>query len=291
MQTSRFSPKVYFVLVNYMGEKDTIECIDSINTKTNYDKYGIIVVDNSPGIESYEKLKEEKLDKTILVRSKKNNGFAAACNIGIKVAEKLGYDYIILLNNDTIIKSPNLIKELQKGFKKYGNVGIVGGKIYYFDNPDEIWYAAGYLSCVRLRARNRSKIKGIVETPFITGCLMMISREAIRKVGMLTEDYFMCYEDADYCERMHQCGYRTVYNSKAQIFHKVSKSAPSSSVSSIYNSNRARFLYMNRYHKKIFVVLVYFAELYIKKILYKGEKNNAIKKVLKNIINHDLFDR
>ncbi len=277
-------PKVFFVLVNYNGVKDTIECINSINTVLSYKNYQIIVVDNSPNVDSFNKLKNEDLENTIILRSETNNGFAAGCNLGIKEAYKYGYDYVILLNNDTIVKSADLVEQLLLCFETQNKVGISGGKILYYNFPKDCWYAAGYLTPIRLRAKNRVNVRGIQETSFITGCLQMISKEAVDKVGLMTEDYFLCYEDADYCERMRKAGYKTVYNSNAQIYHKVSKSAPKSSPVSIYNSNRARYLYMRRFHKNNFIALLdYKIELFIKKICYRNEKRYAIINVIKEI--------
>lgn len=274
-------PKVFFVLVNYKGNTDTVECINSINSTITYSNYEIIVVDNSPSKEYIDQLSKMDLPNTLLVRSVENNGFAAGCNIGIREAKKYGYDYVILLNNDTIIKSNDLVEQLLKCFEIEELVGISGGKILYFDTPEKTWYEAGYISSIRLKARNRNGIRGIVETPFVTGCLQMISREAIEKVGLLKEDYFLCYEDADYCERMKGKNYKCMYNSEAQIFHKVSKSAPVSSAVSIYNSNRARFIYWSRFQKNNKVAYrTYLFELFIKRIVYKGDKKNAIKKVI-----------
>lgn len=274
-------PRVFFILVNYNGDKDTIDCIDSINSMITYENYGIIVVDNSPGLESYNILENNNLKNTILIRSNTNNGFAAGCNIGIKKAEEIGYDYVILLNNDTIIKTQDLVEQLLMGFGQYNNTGICGGKIYYYDSPNDSWYAAGYLTKIRLRAKNRESLEGILETPFITGCLQMISKEILNKVGLLSEEYFMLYEDADYCKRIQIAGYKTVYNSQAQIFHKVSKSMPSSSPDSIFNSNRARFIYINKFHKYGIQIYIFYLELCLKFIIYRNEKKRAVKDVFK----------
>lgn len=274
---------VSIVLVNYMGEKDTIECIKSINDKLTYEDYIIIVVDNSPTNDSIDKIKEVGFLKCIFIKEKENKGFASACNVGIRKSEELSSKYVLLLNNDTIIKSSDLIEQLMAGFEQE-KVGMVGGNILYNDNPDESWYAAGYISKIRLRARNRLGINKICETSFITGCMQMISMDAIRTIGYMSEDYFLCYEDTDYCERMHIANYKTIYNPKAEIFHKVSKSAPASSAVSVYNSNKSRYIYIQKYHRKnILIKIVYFLELLVKMVLYKGERQKAIKNVFEYI--------
>ena len=274
---------VYFVLVNYKGNEDTIDCVNSINEKITYNNYRILIIDNSPAYEYYESLVAKKLKKCELIKSEENKGFAAGCNIGICRALEDNADYIVLLNNDTIVNSEDLIQQLLMCFRN-PSVGVAGGKILYYKNPSEYWYAAGFLTPIRLRAKNRKRISKICKTPFITGCLQMISKEAIYKVGLLNEEYFMCYEDADYCERIHAAGLETFYNPDAIISHKVSKSAPESSPLSIYCSNRARYIFINKFHKKNLVVRgVFWLEIYIKLLVYTGEKQVAIKRVIKSI--------
>lgn len=274
---------VYIVLVNYHTESDTIECIQSMREKLTYKNYRVVVVDNSKDEKSFNILKAADLGDAILIKSEQNNGFAAGCNIGIVEAQKDKADYVLLLNNDTIIKSNDLIEQLLAGFKT-GKVGMTGGKIFYYDYPEDVWYAGGYVSKIRLRAKNRVNIEGIVNTPFITGCMQMIKMSVIEQIGLMNEDYFLCYEDNDYCERIHKAGYQTVYNSDAQIYHKCSKSNPPSSPTSIYYSNRARYIYMKRFHLGNQLALMdFWVELYIKKLFYKGERKEAIQKVFRVI--------
>ena len=268
------TPLVCIILVNYKTYEDTYECIDSINKTITYQNYKVVVVDNTETIDSnvIEKLKD-KCDGNhcVYIGNPSNGGFAVGCNIGISVSRQLGAQYVLLLNNDTIIKSSDLIEQLLKGFSYKPNVGMVGGKIYYFADLESLevsestnkhvkvrpWYAAGYISYIRIRAKNRPKIKGICDTPFITGCMQMISMEAIDRVGLIDENYFMLFEDADYCERMHAGGLRTVYNADAQIYHKCSKSMPSSSPISVFYSNRNRYIYMKKYYKSLITTVVY----------------------------------
>ncbi|MCM1231776.1 MAG: glycosyltransferase family 2 protein [Clostridium sp.] len=268
-------PSVYIILVNYCGKKDTVECIESIHNMCTYPNYKIIVVDNSPN-NDINNLNSASLSSIILIKSD-NNGFAAGCNLGIKRALYEKADYILLLNNDTTVKSPDLIEQLLKGFK--GNVGMVGGKIYYYTSPDLVWYEAGYLSPIRLRAKNRKK-QGINNVTFITGCMQMIKADVFKHVGYINEDYFLTYEDADYCIQLIKKGYKLVYNSTAQIYHKVGRSNQPGTASSIYYSNRARYIFLKKYHQcNILALIDYHIELLIKLLLYRGAKKQAIKQV------------
>lgn len=298
-------PLVCIILVNYKTEQDTCECIDSISDMLTYRNYKIIVVDNTEKIDmnNYNILKD-KCGKSncVYIRNIKNGGFAVGCNIGIHVAQKENAQYVLLLNNDTIIKSCDLIEQLLKGFSYHPNVGMVGGKIFFYADLQSIeksekenmrvkvspWYTAGYISKLRLRAKNHPNKKGFCDTPFITGCMQMISMKAINSVGLLDESYFMLFEDADYCERMQINGLMTVYNADAQIYHKCSKSMPSSSPLSIYYSNRNRYIYMKKYRNNVLTKMVYFVELKLKQIIYKGDKKESINKVYDFISHQNL---
>jgi hypothetical protein len=98
-----FNPLVYIITINWNGIDDTIECLDSLKGIT-YPNCKIIVVDNGSKNNQAEKIKE-KFRNIELIKNKKNEGFVIANNQGIKLALKNGADYILLLNNDTIIKN------------------------------------------------------------------------------------------------------------------------------------------------------------------------------------------
>ena len=275
-------PLVSFVIVNYGNIDDTVECIDSIYSIT-YHNYNIIIIDNSDTCEYYERLLSLNLDKTKVYKSKNNRGFAAGCNIGIQKAQDLGAEYVLLINNDTVIKSPNLIEELLYCFKK-PNVGMVGCKILYYDNPDKCWYSAGYISPIRLKAKCRN-LKKRSYTPFVTGCLQMIDINTFKAIGPLAEEYFLYYEDADYCKRLLNANIKIVYTPYAVICHKVSQSISSSSSKSVYYSNRARFLYIKRFEKNNYPALFCFwMEFIIKLCFYKREKRKALTNLLYEIM-------
>ncbi len=272
---------VAILLVNYQGDRDTAECINSILSTLTYPNYRIYVIDNSPDDSSLNILRGMDFRKTDLIKSERNDGFAAACNMGIRAAKNDGAEYVLLLNNDTVVQSSDLIERLLDCFSD-PKVGMAGGKIQYFSDPEKSWYACGFLTPIRLRSHNREDVISVSDTGFITGCMQMIPMSVIDSVGLMKEDYFLMYEDADYCRRIQNAGYRTLYQPEAVILHKVSQSAPASSPTSIYNSNRARYLYIMRFHRKNPVIKVaYWMELTLKLLVYSGEKRDAIRRVFK----------
>lgn len=276
------TPLVSFILVNHNGNEDTAECVKSIKSTVTYPNCNIIITDNSCDDAVYDDLCEKVADDATILRADDNNGFAAGCNMGIKKAKELGAAYIILLNNDTVIKSPDLVERLLSCFVK-DRVGMAGGKILYYDMPDTVWYEAGYISKVRLRAKNRHADRKVY-TSFITGCLQMISMKAIDSVGLMDEGYFLFYEDVEYCRRMTEMGYSLVYDPEAVIYHKVSRSAPSKTALSVYYSNRSRYKFIKRYEDgNILAKISFFFELFTKIATYDLEKKKKLLGLLMEI--------
>ena len=136
-------PRVYIILLNYNGYKDTIECIESLH-KVSYSNFSIVVVDNDSQDNSENILRKQYPQHTI-IQSGSNLGFAGGINIGIQHALCQGADYILLLNNDTIVE-PNFLEPLIIEAEKTDGVGIVGGKINYYYSKNKIWSAGGYIS-------------------------------------------------------------------------------------------------------------------------------------------------
>ena len=129
--------KIVIILLNYNNYKDTIECINSIkqNTSENNFIYEIVVVDNKSTNESLLELK--KIEGITLIQASKNAGFSSGNNIGIKYAIENKSEYILLLNNDTII-TENSIDKMYLELKKHNDIGIMSSRIMYWENKDLI---------------------------------------------------------------------------------------------------------------------------------------------------------
>lgn len=220
--------KIGIILLNYCNYKLTVDCIESIR-KSTYQDYEIIVVDNNSPDHSGQKLSQ--LEEIRFLQMDENLGFAAGNNRGIEVALSDGCEYVMLLNNDTVI-DPKMIETLVS--KADANTVAVP-KMYYFDadgRKDILWYAGGilkYKSSDGLHiggSKEDSKQYSIEkEVTFATGCCMMIHRAILEKVGFLREEYFMYCEDTDYSIRLNKSGVKILYVPNAKLWHKVSSSS------------------------------------------------------------------
>lgn len=228
MENKKTTPKIAIILLNYNNYEDTFACVESLQ-RVRYPNVDIIIVDNKSTNDSLEKLYELKSENIKIVDSGKNGGFAFGNNMGMKIAREENSDYVLLLNNDTIV-TENFLDELLKCFSYEEDVGIATGRIMYNSEKDKVWYAGGKIDWNNLRAIHRGingtvySTKGMENVGFASGCCMMISKECLRKVGGLPEDYFMYYEDLDYCVKATEAGYKIIYNPESVIYHCVSSS-------------------------------------------------------------------
>lgn len=225
------APSVCCIILSFNGKELTAECIRSV-LKSDYPNFTILIVDNAStdGAISYiRQLFDDEIVKNqiIIIENDKNLGFAGGNNVGLQYALVKNYDYTLLLNNDTVVDQ-RMISELISGIEKSG-AGIAGPKIYYFDPPDQIWFAGGKIELFKGISRHigiREKDLGQFNTPnfcdYITGCGMLIRNEVIKKIGMLDPIYPLYAEDADFCMRALRSGFLSYYIPTAKMWHKIS---------------------------------------------------------------------
>lgn len=243
---------IYIILLNYNGYKDTIECIDSIKNNIKNTKFKIIVVDNKSTDDSVKKIEENINEDIILIRSSVNNGFSAGNNIGIKYAIEHDADYVLLLNNDTIVEE-DFLTPIVEFAEKNSQCGCISSRIYYNLERNKIWYDGGKFNFNICRAEHyrfnetNSNISGINETGFISGCCMLIPVQVIKKVGLMDERYFLYVEDTEYSLRIKKYGYKLYWDSDHSIFHKVSSSTNKISKMAQFYEIRNRLLLRDTY--------------------------------------------
>jgi len=234
------------VTVNWKQEENTTKFVDSLK-KLKLPKWirlHKIIVDN----ESRGRLKQSTLGKfpqINIVEVKENLGFAGGYNIGIKEGLKRGCQFILLINNDTLIGDPNLLLKFLRVSKEHKKVGAITSKIYfakgyefhksrYHQNEKGkiIWYAGGFIDWENVFSTHRGideadhgNYNKTEETKFISGCLMFIPAEVFKKVGLLNESLFAYFEDADFCVRIITAGLKLIYVGGTFIWHKVAQSS------------------------------------------------------------------
>ena len=246
--------KASIIIVNYNGAEDTLECLNSLK-KIDYPDYEIILVDNASSDASFVLNEVHKNFPAVkILAMPRNLGFAGGNNAGIKTAIDGVARYVILLNNDTIV-APDFLSQMIKAAESDKSIGIVGAKIYYFAKKNRVWYNGGIFSWTGGgRHIQDGAVDGnpedneIKNTEYITGCALLIKKEAIEKIGLLCEDFFMYYEDIEWSLRAQKAGYKTMVAPAAHIWHKVSRSASKMGTPVIHYYNIRNALILAKMH-------------------------------------------
>ena len=246
-------PLVSIITINYNESEVTLDLLDSVR-KLSYTNYEVIVVDNASPNDNPDKIKEN-FPEVNLIKSPENLGFAGGNNLGVKQAKG---EYLLFINNDTIVP-PNFIQPLVETLQKNNRIGMVSPKIKFHWDPTLIQYA-GYTPMNKWTIRNNSigyhqKDNGDFdepkETQSIHGAAMMVPKKVVDEVGMMTEIYFLYYEEHDWAEMVKRAGYKIFYQPKSYILHKESISTGKFSPLKTYYISRNRILFARRNFKPL----------------------------------------
>lgn len=265
--------KISVIIANWNRKEDTLATLHSLREcLLNNFSVRIIVVDNgshdgSP--EAVEKFSRSSSKKGFSIRqiiNKENLGFCKGNNLGIQAALKEGADYIVLLNNDTIVDK-NLFIDFMNVATAEERLGAISPKIYFApgyefhkerykksDLGKIVWSAGGDLDWSNVYATNHGvdevddgQFGEEREVDFGTGACIFIPVDVIQKVGMLDEKLFAYFEDADLCVRIKRAGWKVIYAPKPNLWHKVSQTSGIGSELNDYFITRNRMLFGLRY--------------------------------------------
>ena len=237
---------ISIITINYNGLEDTCALIESIPFNDNME---VIVVDNAS-----KNLEAEAITKRYpqvkVIKSDKNLGFAGGNNLGIIAAQG---KYLLLINNDTVFKDFN-IQVLIDRMESSSTIGIVCPKIRFTWANNPIQYT-GYTPLSRITVRNRAIGFGENDhgqydtahpTPYAHGAAMLIRRDAIDKVGLMPDCYFLYYEELDWSMMFTRAGYQIWYEPTCTIYHKESQATGQNSPLRTYYLTRNRLLLVRR---------------------------------------------
>lgn len=262
-------PLVSIITINYNESGVTMDMLESLNDLA-YDNVEVIVVDNASPNDNPEVIKE-RFPNVNLVKSKENLGFAGGNNLGVKVAKG---EYLLFINNDTIVPK-DFIGPLVETLENDHSIGMVSPKIKFHWDASLIQYA-GYTPMSHWTIRNNSigyhqKDNGAYdqpgETESIHGAAMMVPKRIVDEVGMMTEIYFLYYEEHDWAEIIKRAGYKVYYQPQSYILHKESLATGKFSPLKTYYISRNRIVFARRNFKpvQLFVSLLFQAFVSIPK--------------------------
>ena len=224
------NPLVSIVIPN-KDEKETLKkCLESIWQKTSYSNYEIILVENNSTtqeIRDYYKELDGK-DRVRVVYWDKEFNYSAINNFGISYAKG---EYILCLNNDITVISPDWLEELLANCQR-PEVGIVGARLYYPDNTIQhagivlgMGGCAGSLFVGLARSRGGYLHKAALQQDLsaVTAACFMVKKEVFEKAGGFEEKLAVAFNDVDFCLKVRHAGYLVVYNPYAELYHHESK--------------------------------------------------------------------
>lgn len=281
--------RVYIILVNWNGWKDTIECLESL-LSLEYPDFRIVVCDNGSQDDSVIKLREwsesifgatlvawqeisqinaeegdgSSIATVTLVKIGANLGFAGGNNVGLRYALACGdADYCWLLNNDTVVEQ-DALTHLVAQMQQESRVGICGSTIRWYHDRQRIQALGGgnycrwiglpwHYGCFSKYGETINLKRAESRMNYVEGASMLVSRQFLDEVGLLCEDYFLYFEEADWAIRA-KGRYKLGYASQSMVYHKIGGSIGTSSnparmsYASDYYNIRNRLLFTRRFY-------------------------------------------
>ncbi|HWF92510.1 MAG TPA: glycosyltransferase family 2 protein [Terriglobales bacterium] len=214
-------PQVSCIVLNWNGWRDTVECLNALK-KSTYPQT-VIVVDNGSTNDSVARIRASHPD-ILLIESEKNLGFAGGNNIGIRHALTHGADFVWLLNNDTQ-PAPNALSALVAKALIDPKVGAVASICYYASSPSlvEAWAGARVNLWIGY-GRNSTRPRSDEWFDSLNGTSVLVSRMALEDAGLFDEEFFLYWEDTEFCFRLRKKGWRLAAAPDSQVLHKVNAS-------------------------------------------------------------------
>lgn len=232
---------VTIVLLNWNGWRDTAECLLSL-AKLDYPAWNTIVVDNGSTDDSVPSLREA-FPAITMIEAGENLGFAGGCNLGIQAAMDLDSDFVWLINNDTVVHAQAL-RDLIETAETDARIGAVGSLVYSMETPKVlVCWGGGHVNFLLGRSRHFVGPTHNRKIEYITGASLLLRRSAIESQGLLDSGFFMYWEDADYCFRLRESGWKLAVAPGSKIWHKESASIGKASarMDNFFNRSAARF--------------------------------------------------
>jgi len=255
--------KLCTVILEYQNPQMTLETIESIKAALlpkNVSNF-IVVVDNSPVPDGSLKKALKKYRQVKLITTNQNTGFAAGNNRGIKYALRHQADYVLLINNDVEVDREFLKQLLAvKADLAVPKIYFAKGYEYHRDRyqPRErgkvIWYAGGRFDWSNVFTKHfgidevdRGQFEQQQEVEFANFCCVLIKKDVFSRIGLLDQNYFLYWEDADFSRRANLNGCKQVYVPQSRIWHKSSGSSGSGSKLHDYYLTRNRLIFGFKY--------------------------------------------
>jgi GT2 family glycosyltransferase len=301
--------KVVVITINYKQNDYTLKCIDSLLT-SNYPFFEIILIDNGATNENHIHLKSlSPEDSRIhLHYLEKNKGYVGGVNYGLKEAEKLEADYILIMNNDTYVDE-NSISELVKTCQVYHDKAIVTGKVFEYDNKQKIQTLGfkftnkntlKFSSIGNNEIDDKKLYENIEERDLIDDQFWLFPFKLYKEIGGYSEYFFWAYEQADFALRARYVGYKLIFTPKAYLWHRLHGALKSTEYNAAYCywDTQSELIFKFIHTRPIYFIFIYFGfciriiRTFIKSIIfYITQKGDIFKYALAKLLGFLYFNR
>jgi GT2 family glycosyltransferase len=253
LKENNLSKSVYktaIILLNWNGCEDTNECLISIKKYCTGSDFVVVLVDNDSSQSIDLLLSTDYEIPFVFIKNDRNDGFAAGNNIGIKKALQFNPEYVLLLNNDTVLIE-DILSQMTYVLDNNPAIGVTGVVNYYFSEPHIVWQAGLFVSLktAQIAPAKIDKSKNIIEVDYVPGSSLMFRSTLLHMIGFLDENYFAYYEEVDFCLKTKMHNYKVVFLPNTKLLHKVGQA--SSNAAKEYLRLRNRLYLFNKYSKKI----------------------------------------
>ena len=224
MQEGTLLPKVYIIILNWNGLEDTTECLESLK-KITYPNYQVLVIDNASDGNDVRILREKFGDYAPVLKNRYNYGFQKGSNIGMQLAIDDGADYVLLLNNDTVVK-PDFLDKLVEVSESNSQLGILSASIHNYYSHQDLDPVCIMPMEVDWWRNSAKRLEGgivtgqLIETEYIVPVACLIKKSTIESIGYLCEDFFLTVGDTDYCIRAKRASIGMAVVTNSIVYHK-----------------------------------------------------------------------
>ena len=243
----RRRPRLAAVVLNYGTPKDTVESVQALQ-KSRRPLDDVVVVDNNSQDDSEAHLREN-LPGVTVIQTGENLGFSGGNNVGIRFALLRGADQVLLVNSDVTL-DPDCTGHMERALRQSDELGIAGPSVLARSDPNmvaSLGITFSPATCRMLHLGFGQKFDAQEVPPVravdgVSGCAMMIKREVLQRIGLLSEEYFFSFEDLDICLRARKAGFGTICVGPAIAYHEGGRSIGKRSPRRIYFATRNHML-------------------------------------------------
>lgn len=242
-------PFLSIVILTYNTRDLVVQCLGHFYERAVDLGWQLVVVDNGSSDDTASTVIEH-FPAVKIIRSKENLGFAGGMNLGLR--EVTG-QVVVLLNSDVLVSAETLIGAAESLLAQSG-VGALSPLLrtpdgepqaFSFGQDQTPWYLfrRGLRSLLGLGPMHRWDVRQPLEVDWVSGACMLVRREVIEQVGLLDEQFFLYFEDNDWCLRMRKAGWRILYDPRFEVVHLGGASLPQRDwASQIYYQSLLRFI-------------------------------------------------